>query len=242
MMNKPIDWSFVEEEVADRYSHKGQKAIHPIRMFKLLIIQNLYNLSEREVTEDVDCNTICRYFVGLGLTEDVPHTSDPDAEFGRKESNGQGWYGYKSHTNDGAETELVISAITTAANKTDESRLIPLVDKERDYRGEDAIRKQGGDQGYVGHTDELEKRNILDYTTPSDNMEKAKIKKDNNKHCLHLKKLRYKVEQKFAEVKNRHGLGQARHRGKGRAHLRSLLIYLAVNLKRIANFLIPKMA
>ena len=168
------------------------------------------------------------------------NTSDPDAEFGRKESNGQGWYGYKSHTNDDAETELVAAVITTTASQTDESQLVPLIDKERDYRGEDAIRKQGGDKGYVGHTDELEKRDILDYTIPRHNMKTAKIKKDKNKHYLHLRKLRYKVEQKFAEVKNRHGLGQARHRGKWRVHLRSLLIYLTVNLKRIVNLLIPK--
>jgi len=309
-MNKLIDWSFVEEEAADRYSQRGQNAIHPIRMFKLLIIQNLYNLSEREVMADTDCHIIYRYFVGLGLTEAVPHwtelgkfkerigtdtferlfyraldeaerlgikisdkrnadatgleanvdlkrcakdkrdkndktyidrnTTDGDAKFGRKESNGQGWYGYKSHTNDDAETELVAAVITTAASQTDESQLIPLVDKERDYRGEDAIRKQGGDKGYVGHTDELEKRDILDYTIPRDNMKTAKIKKDKNKHYLHLRKLRYKVEQKFAEVKNRHGLGKARHRGKWRVHLRSLLIYLTVNLKRIVNLLMPK--
>lgn len=308
-MNKLIDWSFVEEEVVDRYSHRGQNAIHPVRMFKLLIVQNLYNLSEREAMVNTDCNIIYRYFVGLGLTEDVPHwtelgkfkerigadaferlfyrvldeaerlgikisdkrnadatdleanvdlkkcakdkrdkndktyidrnTSDPDAKFGRKESNGKSWYGYKSHANDDAETELVTSVITTAANRTDESQLIPLVDKERDHRGEDAIRKQGGDKGYVGHTDELEKRDILDYTTPRNNMKTAKLEKDKNKHYLHLRKLRYKVEQKNAEGK-RHGLGKARHRGKWKVHLRSLLIYLTVNLKRIVNLLIPK--
>jgi IS5 family transposase len=310
-MDKLIDWSFVEEEVADRYSHLGQNAIHPVRIFKLLIIQNLYNLSERETMANTDCNIIYRYFVGLGLTEDVPHwtelgkfkerigtdsferlfyrvldeaerlgikisdkrnadatdveanvdlkrcakdkrdendktyidrnTSDTDAEFGRKESNGRGWYGYKSHTNDDAETELVTSVITTEANKTDESQLVPLVDKERDYRGEDVIRKQGGDRGYVGHTDDLDERNILDYVIPRNNMKKDKEKKDKNKHYLHLKKMRYKVEQKFAEAK-RHGLGKARHRGKWRVHLRSLIIYLTINLKRIVNLLIPKMA
>lgn len=310
-MDKLIDWSFVEEEVADRYSHKGQNAIHPVRLFKLLVIQNLYNLSEREVMVNTDCNIVYRYFVGLGLTEDVPHwtelgkfkerigtesferlfyraldeaerlginisaernadathveanvdlkkcakdkqgdndktyidrnTTDPDAKFGRKESNGQGWYGYKSHTNDDAETELVTAVITTAANKTDESQLVPLIDKERDYRGEDAIRKQGGDKGYVGHRDELVERNILDYVIPRDNMKKDKERKDKNKHFLHLKNLRYRVEQKFAEAK-RQGLGKARHRGKWRVHLRSLLIYLAINLKRIVNLLIPKTA
>lgn len=310
-MDKLIDWSFVEAEVADRYSPKGQNAIHPVRMFKLLIIQNLYNLSEREVMTNTDCHIIYRYFVGLGLTEDVPHwtelgkfkerigtesferlfyrvldeaerlgiklsdkrnadatdveanvdlkkcakdkkddndktyidrnTSDPDAKFGRKESNGKGWYGYKSHTNDDAKTELVTAVITTEANKTDGSQLVLLVDKERDYRGESAIRKQGGDKGYVGHRDELAERNILDYVIPRDNMKKDKEKKDRNKHYLHLKKLRYKVEQKFAEGK-RHGLGKAKHRGKWRVHLRSLLIYLTINLKRIVNLLIPKLA
>lgn len=311
-MDKLIDWSFVENEVADCYSVKGQNAIHPVRMFKLLIIQSLYDLSEREVMANTDCNIIYRYFVGLGLTEDVPHwtelgkfkerigadaferlfyrvldeaerlgikisnkrnadatdiqanvnlkkcakdkrdnndktyidrnTTDKDAKFGRKESNGKGWYGYKSHTNGDAETELVTAVITTEANKTDESQLVPLIDKERDYRGEDAIRKQGGDKGYVGHTDDLEKRNILDYVIPRDNMKTAKRKKDKNKHFAHLKKLRYKVEQKFAEVKNRHGLGKARHRGKWRVHIHSLIIYLTVNLKRIVNLLIPKTA
>jgi len=310
-MDKLIDWSFVEEEVADRYFHRGQNAIHPLRMFKLLIIQNFYNLSEREVMVGTDCNIIYRYFVGLGLTEDVPHwtelgkfkerigteaverlfyrildeaerlgikisdkrnadatdieadvdlkkcakdkrdendktyidrnTSDPDAKFGKKESNGKGWYGYKSHANDDADSELVTAVITTEANKTDESQLIPLVDKERNYRGEDVIRKQGGDKGYVGHADELTERNILDYVIPRDNMKKDKEKKNKNKHYLHLKKLRYKVEQKNAEGK-RHGLGKARHRGRWRVHLRSLLIYLTINLKRIVNLLIPKIA
>jgi len=310
-IDKLIDWSFVEEEVADCYSDRGQNAIHPVRMLKLLIIQNLYNMSEREVIINTDCNIIYRYFAGFGLTEDVPHwtelgkfkerigidsfermfyrvldeaerlgikisnernadatdvnanvdlkrcakdkedkndktyidrnTSDPDAKFGKKESNGKGWYGYKSHANNDAATELVTTVITTEANKTDESQLIPLIDKERDYRGEDAIRKQGGDKGYVGHTDELEKRNILDYVIPRNNMKKAKAKKEKNTHYIHFKKIRYKVEQKFGEAK-RHGLGKSRHRGKWRVHLRSLIIYLTINLKRITNILIPKTA
>lgn len=75
-MNKLIDWSFVEEEVLDRYSAIGQKAIHPLRMFKLLIIQHLYEMSDREVMANADCNIIFRYFAGLGLAEDVPHWTE----------------------------------------------------------------------------------------------------------------------------------------------------------------------
>lgn len=311
-MSKLIDWSFVEEEVSDRYSVMGQHAIHPLRIFKLLILQSYYNLSERDVMGHTEFNILARYFVGLGLTEEVPHwtelgkfkerigneaferlfysvldqaeahgitisnkrtadatdvratvdlkrcgkdkkddtdhtyvdrnTSDPDASFGRKDSMHKCWYGYKSHINQDAETELVTAVITTDASRTDESQLIGLILKERGHRGESAIRQQGGDKGYVGHTDELNEHHILDYVIPRDNMKMAKAQKDTNSHYLHLKRLRYKVEQKFGEGKNRHGLGNARHRGRWGVHVHSLLIYLTMNLKRIVTLLAPQTA
>jgi len=309
-MNKLLNWSFVEQEVADCYSASGQRAIHPLRMFKLLVVQSLYNLSDRDTMSHIDCNIIFRYFVGLGLTEDVPHwtelgkfkerigvavferlsyrlleeaetlgikisnkrnadstdieanvdlkkcaqdkkdkgdhtwidrnTTDKDAGFGHKEKD-KSWYGYKSHTNQEVKNELVTAVITTDASKTDESQLVPFIDKEREYRGKKAIRKQGGDKGFVGHTEELADRDILDYVIPRDNM-KVKQKKEKNKHYLHLKKLRYKVEQKFAEAKKKHGLRKAKYRGRWKVHLQCLITYLVMNLKRIVNILIPKIA
>ncbi len=308
-MNKQIDWSFVEEELSGYYSEKGQRAIHPLRIFKLLIIQGLYDYSERDVMTNTDCNIIYRHFAGLGLAEETPHwtelgkfkerigvdaferlfyrvleeaerlgidisgkrnadatvvtanvsisrcagdkkdkndktyvdrnTTDKDARFGRKGA-GKSWYGYKSHINEEAENELITAVVTTNASEADESQLVPLIDKERKYRGKDAVRKQGGDKGYVGHARDLKDRNILDYTIPRDNMKAVKRKKDKNRHYLHLKKLRYRVEQKFAEAKNSHGLGKARHRGRWRVHLHSLIIYLAINLKRIVKLLALK--
>mgnify|MGYP001611092221 FL=1 len=73
-------------------------------------------------------------------------------------------------------------------------------------------------------------------------MKKDKAKKDKNKHYLHLKRLRYQVEQKFAEGKKKHGLGKAKYRGRWKVHLQGLLIYLVMNLKRIVNLLQPKIA
>jgi len=75
-MNTLIDWSFVEEEVADCYSVKGQHAYSPILMLKLLIIQKLHNLSDRDACTETDTNIIYRYFVGLGLAEETPHWTD----------------------------------------------------------------------------------------------------------------------------------------------------------------------
>ncbi len=310
-MNKLIDWSFVEDEVANCYSKMGQKAIHPARMFKLLVIQALFNLSDRDTMSNTDCNIIFRYFVGLGLDEETPHwtelgkfkdrigvdaferlfyriletaeelgieisnkrnadatdieanvdlkrcaknkrdekdhtwvdrnTTDQDANFGHKEKN-KSWYGYKSHTNQEVENELITAVITTDASVTDESQLVPLIDKERTRRGKNTIRKQGGDKGFVGHTQELAERDILDYVIPRNNMKTAKQKKDKNKHYLHLKRLRYKVEQKFAEAKKKHGLRKARFRGRWKVHLQCLITYLTMNLKRIVNILTPQIA
>lgn len=313
-MNDLIDWSFVEEEVADCYSTKGQHAIHPLQMFKLLLIQNLYSLSDRAACEQADTNIIYRYFVGLGLSEDMYHftdlgnfrdrigaesferlfyrvldeaerlgidisnkrnadstdikanvdisrclkdkqddndhtwidrnTSDPEARCGRKGSkpNSKRWYGYKGHINQETETELVTAVITTDASETDESQLVPLVDKEREFRGESAVRKQGGDKAYVGHTEELTEREILDYVIPRDNMKLELKVKNRNKHYLYLKRQRPKIERKFAEGKKHHHLRQARYRGRWKVHIQNLLTFIAINLKRIIRLVVPQYA
>ena len=310
-MHNLIDWSFVESEVADRYATLGQHAYHPVIMFKLLVLQNLYNLSERTVSEQADQNIIYRFFLGIGLNDTIPHwtelgkfrerigtdtferlfyrvldeaqrlgieisdkrnadatdvkanvdlarcgadkqdgndhtwisrnTSDPDAGFGKKSSTpgGKHWYGYKSHTNNDVETGLITAVETTKASVTDGSQLATLVDKERDARGEDAIRKQGGDKGYVGNTKDLTDRGILDYTIPRNNMYADREGKRHNTHYLHVKHHRYKVEQKYAEGKRWHHLGIARYRGRWKVHLQGLLTYLAMNLKRIVHLLFP---
>lgn len=310
-MQKLIDWSFVESEVADRYAELGQHAYHPVIIFKLLVLQNLYDLAERDTCEQADLNIVYRYFIGVGLSDTIPHwtelgkfkerigteaferlfyrvleeaerlgieisnkrnadatdvranvdlarcaedkkddtdrtfisrnTSDPDAGFGRKSSvpGGKSWYGYKSHTNNDVETELVTAVETTDASVSDMSMLVPLVDKEREARGEDVIRKQGGDKGYVGNTDDLAERAILDYTIPRDNMVAERERKRRNTQYLYVKYRRYKLEQKYAEGKRSHHLGRARYRGRWKVHLQGLLTYLVMNLKRIVTLLLP---
>jgi transposase, IS5 family len=310
-MQTLMDWSFVESEVADRYDTLGQHAYHPLIIFKLLVLQHLYDLSERDVAEAADVNILHRYFIGVGLNDTIPHwtelgkfkerigveaferlfyrvleeaerlgitistkrnadatdvranvdlarcvkdkedegdsgwisrnTSDPDAGFGRKgnTSGAKSWYGYKSHANSDVETELVTAVETTDGAVSDTSMLIALVDKEREARGEDTIRKQGGDKGYVGNTAGLTARDILDYTTPRDNMYAERERKRHNTQYLYVKHRRYKVEQKYAEGKRWHHLGKARYRGRWKVHLQGLLTYLVMNLKRIVTLLLP---
>ena len=298
-----IKWSQLEELLSPCYSRLGQHAINPVIMVKILILQKMYNLSERAVMENLDFHIGYRYFVGLGMDDVIPHwtelgkfkeristekleeifywvireaerlgidistkripdstdikadvdisrckedkqdddddtyidrnTSDPDAGFGRKSTGNKSWYGYKSHANEDPETEMVMSFQTTPANIPDGDVLLPMIEQELKYRGEKAIDKEGGDKGYIGNTEALRALGIKDYVIPRKNMKQALAEKKKNNHYKHLKRIRYKIEQKQSEAKNKHGLGKAKFRGLLKVHWQNGLTYLTINLKRI---------
>ncbi len=68
-----VDLSFIVPMVEECYSSLGRPAYHPLVMTKLLILQTLYDLSEREVVEHADTNLLFRAFLGLSLDDEVPH-------------------------------------------------------------------------------------------------------------------------------------------------------------------------
>lgn len=72
-MQRIIDFSFITPLVEDCYSTLGRKAYDPICMVKLLILQTLYDLSERDVAEQADTNLLFRAFLERSLDDDIPH-------------------------------------------------------------------------------------------------------------------------------------------------------------------------
>lgn len=72
-MLRAIDLSFITSLVSDCYSDLGRKAYDPICMVKLLILQTLYDLSERDVVEQADTNILFRVFLERSLDDDIPH-------------------------------------------------------------------------------------------------------------------------------------------------------------------------
>jgi IS5 family transposase len=68
-----VDFSFITPLLADCYSKKGRHAYSPIIMIKLLLLQTLYDLSERDVIEQADTNILFRAFLGISLDDDIPH-------------------------------------------------------------------------------------------------------------------------------------------------------------------------
>ena len=78
-IDQEIDFSFVNETCKDMYSpDRGRRVVNfPERMFRAEIIQYLYNLSDRDLTEQVNLNILYRWFVGYGLDDKVFHWTAP---------------------------------------------------------------------------------------------------------------------------------------------------------------------
>ena len=72
-MARTIDFSFIHPLVEDCYSELGRKAYDPVCMVKLLVLQTLYDCSEREVVEQADTNLLFRTFLERSLDDDIPH-------------------------------------------------------------------------------------------------------------------------------------------------------------------------
>ena len=77
IIDKAIDWSFIYDLVADKYSHdNGRPSIDPVTLIKIPLIQYLYGIkSMRQTIKDIEVNNAYRWFLGLELYEPVPHFS-----------------------------------------------------------------------------------------------------------------------------------------------------------------------
>jgi len=71
-----VDFAFVSELVGDCYCpDTGRPSWDPLVLFKVVFVQFLYDLSDREVEEEVNLHLACKWFVGLQPEEKAPdHT------------------------------------------------------------------------------------------------------------------------------------------------------------------------
>lgn len=76
LINSAISLSFINEMLESSYcKHFGRPAKEPEMMLKLLIIQNLYNLSDERLMADVRVNMAYLWFIGLNPDDPLPHPS-----------------------------------------------------------------------------------------------------------------------------------------------------------------------
>lgn len=67
-----VDWSSIEKLLAKLYANKGRPSIPPLTVFKMLLLQHFYNLSDPGCEEAVNDSLSFRRFCGISLTGRVP--------------------------------------------------------------------------------------------------------------------------------------------------------------------------
>lgn len=71
-----VDFSFNNTLLEKSYcKYYGRPAKEPELMIKLLVLQYLYNLSDKRVVEDASLNLAYMYFLGINPEDDLPHPS-----------------------------------------------------------------------------------------------------------------------------------------------------------------------
>lgn len=77
IIDKAINWNFIYGLVVDKYcADNGRPSLDPVMLIKLVLIQYLYGIkSMRQTVKDIEVNVAYRWFLGLDMTDSVPHFS-----------------------------------------------------------------------------------------------------------------------------------------------------------------------
>jgi len=71
-INELIDFSFIYEELLDKYcTNNGRKAESPVRMFKYLLLKTIYNVSDVDVVDRSRFDMSFKYFLEMSPEEGV---------------------------------------------------------------------------------------------------------------------------------------------------------------------------
>lgn len=80
-----LDTEFIRERTREYYSKRGRPAIDPVVLVKMELIAYLYGIrSDRRLVEEISVNVAYRWFLGLGLTDPVPHFTTPGKNYSRR--------------------------------------------------------------------------------------------------------------------------------------------------------------
>jgi len=174
----------------------------------------------------------------------VKHNRKVKTEDGKEEKQIEYFFGYKAHVSLNAENGLITSLEATSGEVYDGHHFCSLVD--HDLEQNLPVETYAGDKGY----DDGNNHYYLELRQLHSAIRLKSIrtnKKDDNKQVwLDLKqtpqyqqglKERYKIERKFGEAKQGHGLGRCRYVGKEGFAVQAFLTAIMLNLKRIVKLL-----
>jgi len=181
-----------------------------------------------------------------------PH--DPDARWGAKHKHKvkteegkeieqtEYFFGYKAHVSLNAEAGIITSLEVTSGEAYDGHHFCSLVD--HDLAQKLPMNTYAGDKGYDDGDNHLQLHGLHSAIRLKDT--RTKKKDDNKEVWLELiktpqyrqgSKERYKVERKFGEAKQGHGLGRCRYVGRVRFAVQAFFTAIMLNLKRMVKTL-----
>src|SRR5258708_4811356 len=127
---------------SEKKSNAGRKPIDVIVMFRLLVLQSLYSLSDEQVEHQVGDRLSFTRFLRLGIEDGIPagktpgawkkdpsknRQKDKDARWTKK--HGKSFYGYKNHVNADAMHKLIRQYDVTDASVHDSQKFDGLLNK-----------------------------------------------------------------------------------------------------------------
>ncbi len=147
------------------------------------------------------------------------NSPDTDARFDRK-SPKKGFYGYKSHMVQNADSELLVQAATTPGDVPDGAVLSQVAKSQ----------EMTGDKAYDSKTN---RTHLAELGVSCGLIPRSCGPGRPRNSCRE----RPKIERKFADRKQFHGLRQARYWGLEKVSIQALMVALVVNLKRWVTLL-----
>ena len=172
------------------------------------------------------------------------HKRKVKTEHGKEEEQTEYFYGYKAHVSLNAENGLITSLEVTSGEVYDGHHFCSLVDHDLEQKL--PVDTYAGDKGY----DDGNNHYYLEQCGLHSAIRLKKTrteKKDANKQVwLELKetpqyqqglKERYKIERKFGEAKQGHGLGRCRYVGMLGFAVQAFMTAIMLNLKRMVKLL-----
>ena len=80
-----IDWSFIYPLLKPLYSDYGRRSINPVVLFKMIFTNYTFGInSMRKTCEEIKVNLAYRWFLGIGIYEDVPNYSTWSKNYQRR--------------------------------------------------------------------------------------------------------------------------------------------------------------
>jgi len=172
------------------------------------------------------------------------HTKRKRDEKGNVVKQTQFFYGYKAHASLNTGSELITSLIVTPGNAFDGHKLPDLV--ESDLERHVPIDTVTADKAYddINNHFWLESKGIQSAIIL--NNYRTQKKDPNKQPWIRMKesdsyragiKERYKIERKFGEAKQGHGLARCRYLGQDGYRVQAYMTAIALNLKRMVKML-----